>query len=540
MKLPSKRRRRRDYRVCRLADDLGISGRTIKRCLNRHPELAVPLRATRCKGEWRFDYPKADGKYEAFLPAARAALDRITAGRLSQRDEREHELKQKCIREHFGPYTDADRAELVEAVEKAHCAKCHLKAQEQLEKFDDCRRWIEVPARRILKQEQAASRKLSKRIGADFKRFLGFGDEQRERDVARLTLALTRKRARMKMDNEGRWRDTDFDRWDTDVRDIPGTARRIASRFNCAVRDAIKHWPAHLEEKRRRDEQEIARQKESGLLRNGETVWREYHKPSGAWAYFHVKLPQTPAQIRAECERIQGMWPEPQDWPSEDWETAKREIIRAWEKRTLYEAALELIRENTTVNAENLRFLLFRDEQHEMAYKNYWFRQDEEKRLTGLDHIWLGQQYLERPAGRRLFERTNPFYGERGISLREFWQRYATQEIEAAMYAARNADASDINRGSKSGDDPSGVEPEILENMTQRDDKLGHAEDQKLQQRVDPAWASRHRTQITNNPEVERWLEGLSGEARRTAEQALSDPFFDKNETCRRALTDCL
>src|SRR5207247_11340101 len=121
-----------------------------------------------------------ESDYEAYVRAAKAALDRVTRGRLSQRDQREHELMQKCIQEHFGPYTDDDRAELVEAVEKAHCAKCRLKAQEQLEEFDDCRRrWIEVPARRILKHEQAASRNLSKRIGADFKRFLGFGDEQR-------------------------------------------------------------------------------------------------------------------------------------------------------------------------------------------------------------------------------------------------------------------------------------------------------------------------------------------------------------------------
>lgn len=535
MKLPAKRRRRRDYRVSRLADDLGISGRTIKRCLNRHPELAAMLRAKRCDREWRFDYPESESEYGAYLPEARAALDRVVSGRLSRREERNHELMEDYIREHFGPYTDADRAEFAEAVEKAQSAEARLKAQQQLEKFDDCRRWAEVDARRMLKHDQAASRKYSKQCYARFKRYLGYGDAQRERDVDRLTLALTRKRARMKADKDGRWLDTDFDRWEADAKEIPGTARLIASRFKCPVRDAIQHWREHLEreseQQRRRHEHESAWAKERGLLKDGETTWREFHRPSGTWAHFSLPRVKTPAEISAECERIQELWPEPEDLKRAE------EIKRAWEKRTLYEAALELVREDKKVSGENLRLLLFRVEQHEMEYKNYRFRQEEEKTLAGLDHIWFGQPYRDRPAARRLFERTNPFYGERGISRREFRQRYTADDIKEAESAALTADASDINRGSKPDDSQALVETEILKNMARLGHRLEPERGQNPQQTIDPIWASRHHQQVqAEKPAIEKWLAGLSDEDRKKEAEALSDSFSDNKPKRKNAL----
>src|SRR5438045_2802916 len=100
MNFPVKRRLRRAYRVRRLAEDLGISGRTIKRLLDDHPGLAGTLRARKCGREWRFDYPERG--YEAYVSAAKGAVDCLTNGRLSRRWERNREPMQQCIREHFG------------------------------------------------------------------------------------------------------------------------------------------------------------------------------------------------------------------------------------------------------------------------------------------------------------------------------------------------------------------------------------------------------------------------------------------------------
>ncbi len=196
-------------------------------------------------------------------------------------------------------------------------------------------------------------------------------------------------------------------------------------------------------------------------------------------------------------------------------------IRRAWEERTLYEAAVELVHDNQTVSAKNLWPLLFRDEEHEIEYKNYWFRHAEEQKLANFPHIWIGQDYLRRPAdyARKPFERTNAFCGERGISAREFWQRYTPQDIKQAENTARNVDASDINRGSRSDDGEAVMEAEILENMMQPGERS--------QQSIDQAWADTHRQRITNNPEIVKWLAGLSEEDQKTAMEALRDPFLE-------------
>src|SRR5207244_1812020 len=166
------------------------------------------------------------------------------------------------------------------------------------------------------------------------------------------------------------------------------------------VRDSIKHWREHLEllneKNRRHNEQEVASLRRLGSL--APELERELCETdlsndgrcicvSSNFTGSHlVQLRQvkTPAQITAECERIELLWPEPQDWPEpEDWAKAEKEIKRAWERRTLYEAAFELMRDDKSVDTENLLLLLFRDERHEMEYKNYWFRDEQEKRLAG-------------------------------------------------------------------------------------------------------------------------------------------------------------
>src|SRR5262245_33611644 len=128
MKLAIKRRRRRDYRVGRLAEDLGISGRTIKRCLNRHPQLAVSLRATRFKGEWRFDYPKSKGEYQAYLSEAQTALGSLSDGRLSRQQERVHREVWEYIAENYGDCPNGERAKLIEAIENAQTGDQRQKA----------------------------------------------------------------------------------------------------------------------------------------------------------------------------------------------------------------------------------------------------------------------------------------------------------------------------------------------------------------------------------------------------------------------------
>jgi hypothetical protein len=454
------------------------------------------------------------------------ALDRIRGGRLSRYLERDREFVQEYFKEHGFPFTDEDRAAFAQAVKKAPNADARRGAEQSLQWFDENRRGLEGHARGQIRREQAAHRRLLERISTDFDDYFGFGDEQREQDVARLTLALKRKRARMGNDGEGDCHETDFDRWEADAEQIPGTARQIASRFNCPVSDAIKHWLEHLErmneKNRHRCEEERAQLKERGLLKDGEHGWREFHQPSGTWAHFHLPEVKTPQQISAECERIEQLWPDAKDWPApKDWKKAQREIRRAWEKRTLYEAALELVHDNKIVSAKNLWSSLFRDEEHERKCKNYWFRQAEEEKLAKLPHIWFGQDYLKRPAdyARKPFERANPFCGERGISSREFWQRYTPQDIDQAEAAARNADASDINRGSRSGDGEAVVEPEVLENMMQPGEKS--------QQSIDQAWAAGHRRRAANDPEIKKWVAGLSDEHQKKALEALHDPFSE-------------
>jgi hypothetical protein len=443
MKTGQKTRRRRDYSVSRLADALGTSARNIKRWLSKYPELAATFRTEKSRGEWRFDYPKSESGLKAYLLRAREAAERITGGGFGKRQERLNQQVQEYIEEHGHPYTDEDRAAFVQAVETARDPASRRSAEGHLRWFDEQRQWFERYARAQIRSDQARDRERLQRIGADFDEYFGFGDEQRERDAERLAVALKRKRARMGTGGEGGWHDADFDRWEADVKEIPGTARRIAARFNCSVSEAVKHWSDHLarinEENRRRCEEERARLKERGLLKDGEHQWREFHHPSGAWAHFHLPEVKTPEQISAECERIEQLWPEAEDWPDPDnWQRAGEEIRRAWERRTLYEAALELARDNQPVTADGLCRLVFADEEHEMRYKNHWFRHEEEMRLAGLPHQWLGQDYFARPEGyaRQRYERASAFHGERGISLREFWLRYTAHDVKEARQGA--------------------------------------------------------------------------------------------------------
>ncbi len=295
MKLTLKGRSRRGYRVSRLATDIGISARTIKRRLKDHPELATPLCAKMIGGEWRFNYPP-DGEYQSYLLRAKGALDRVCGGHLGRCQERDRELVQKWIQEHGYAYTDDDRAAFAEAVEKAPNADARRSTEQSLQWFDEQRKWLERRVREELRTDQASSRRLLERTSDDIKVYFGFGDEQREQDVARLILALNRKRARMGNDGEKDCHDTDYDRWEADAGEIPGTARRIAGLFNCPVRDAIKHWPEHLErmneENRRRYDEQRARVNERSLPKDGEHGWREFLLPSRTWAHFQFSRGQ--------------------------------------------------------------------------------------------------------------------------------------------------------------------------------------------------------------------------------------------------------
>jgi hypothetical protein len=528
----------------RLADDLRISGRTIKRRLDEHPELADALRARKCRGEWRFDYPMADSEYRTYLSVAKAALDRVTGGRLSRYQRRLDGEIQEYFVEHGYPYTNEDRAAFVEAGETAKDPDSRLRAEQHLQWFDKRRQWFERYARRELECDEAAHRRTLERIGADFDHYLGYGDTQREQDIARLKLALHHNRARMERNEKGGWDDTDFEQWQADVEQIPCTARQIASYFKCPVSQAIKHWRDYLEHRneinRRHNDQEIAELRRLGSLApNVERLLREADVSQkacdlcvcGEFTRRHVQLWQvkTPAQVSAECERIEQLWPEPEDWPApKDWDKAVREIRRVWETTTLHEAALELVRDNQPVTTDNLRRLLFRDEEHEMGYKNHCFRREDEKRLAGLPHVWLGQDHFDRPVGyaARPFERANAFYGERGISRREFRQRYTRRDVKVADAAARAAVAVDVNQGSKPEDSQTVPDPGSLTSMVRLDQHgkpILSKEDRQKQQDgfVGGAAAVRVRREFREDKELGALLAGGRARERAEVENAL-------------------
>src|SRR5260370_21279729 len=103
-----------------------------------------------------------------------------------------------------------------------------------------------------------------------------------------------------------------------------------------------------MEGTRRHNEQEIDGLRQYGKL--DESVERTLREAvvtkrvcdftvCGDFMRRHVQLWQvkSPAQISAECERVEAFWPEPHDWPSDDWENATTPFRLAMQKRTWLE-----------------------------------------------------------------------------------------------------------------------------------------------------------------------------------------------------------
>jgi hypothetical protein len=216
-----------------------------------------------------------------------------------------------------------------------------------------------------------------------------------------------------------RWCGKEPEEWQAKIEEMVVTARRVALQYECPLQQAIRLWPAFLEAK--------------------------------------GKLPET---IQEELEEVVFFWPEEAHWAK-----AERAKVRAWEIRTLAEAALELVRDGKPVTAGNLWALLHLSERHQMEYRNHWFRHEEEPKLAGSAYVWLGQPHLVRPAGHthKPFERSYPFCGERGISRAEFFQRYSKKDIREAeraaatlgyAYEGKSLDAVIADTGADDEDEP--------------------------------------------------------------------------------------
>ena len=99
-------------------------------------------------------------------------------------------------------------------------------------------------------------------------------------------------------------------------------------------------------------------------------------------------------------------------WPTQaQWKQAASELERHWRKRTLAEAAYELVKENKSITGENLTPFLFLNEGRELMWKQH-------EKLRQIPDAYLPTDIYS--------------YGRRGISLRLFRQRYKRSDVAEA------------------------------------------------------------------------------------------------------------
>jgi hypothetical protein len=220
-------------------------------------------------------------------------------------------------------------------------------------------------------------------------RDLGFGggeleQKQRNRELEILRHAMLLKRASIQIkdeqDGEDHLPETDLPELETEVRNCCFVANWIAARFQCPVREAVKHWA-------------------------------EFCRDT-------PKEKRTDEDIAAEVTGVERLWP-----TTKQWDRAQTQLERDWQIRILAEAAWELMRAEQRVTGINLAPLVFRNQRTED---------------TWLSH----QQHLELKAkGNEVFcdEETLCRRAKRGISVREFRQRYTKRDLTMAIKHANAA-----------------------------------------------------------------------------------------------------
>ncbi|HOX02652.1 MAG TPA: hypothetical protein PKW32_09820 [Verrucomicrobiota bacterium] len=230
---------------------------------------------------------------------------------------------------------------------------------------------------------------------------LGGNDLRRERDLRILACAMAFKRAQRRISDQ-RWSTLDEDSfsqepeykvdesrwgdladWQSNVRKCCAAARIISARYNCSVFRTMDHWRAFLLQE------------------------REQNQKAG--------LPGPDIDI--ELGLIENLWPD-----TEQIDTAAKVFDRQWQVETLTKAVFELVQNGRPVTATRVSRLLFRNQVHEME--------------------WLASQVC--PAKVRVnANHAPPAWNEvqckRGISVREYHNRYCDKDIARAKKAAIQA-----------------------------------------------------------------------------------------------------
>jgi hypothetical protein len=210
---------------------------------------------------------------------------------------------------------------------------------------------------------------------------LGFGDAQRESDIEILRRALSLKRSLASPDDASLL-DSLAD-WQRAADNCCATARMVTSHYQCRIEDAPRHWRQFL------------------LLNRKERVQLQL-----------FPLP-TDAEIEAECEDLEELWPEPKHW-----RLAREQVQRIWLTQTLGEAAALLVASGQPVKGATLAPLLFRNH----IAQDCW--------------LMVQRHNILRSQGRDIFADGDAYrYGKRGISLRLFRHRYTKKDIDEAQRA---------------------------------------------------------------------------------------------------------
>jgi hypothetical protein len=273
------------------------------------------------------------------------------------------------------------------------------------------------------------------------------------------------------------WLILDPPEWDAIAEDLKITARRIARRYDCPIKETIGHWAAFL-----------------------------------------ASEGKSPQQVQDMTVQAEFFWPEGRHWSK-----AEQERRRTWEMKTLAAAAREiLIKEDdpSKVSGKHLAPLLFRNPESQSVYHNREARQEDTEKAEARGHPLPGLAYMTRPAGYQAkpHARPDPEYGERGISRAEFFKRYNREDIAKAKKAALIANAPDVNVN----------RDKDVSNMTRLDGALKHEKEEPAQ-RIDQDWSDRHNERLKqNSPKIEAWLASLSEAHREIAQEALNNPFSDE------------
>lgn len=490
MKTYEKRRREPGFSL--LANLLEKDVRTLHRWITKRPELRSILRVQRQGKQWRIDYPENQLEFENWIEEVRRAISTFT---------RTPERKSEFVRE-----------------------------------------------------------------GLEFLGFAGEEEErkQRERDIEILRHALLLKHASRKLpaqeaDDDGQSEDnppSSAER-ETEVVDLCTNVRMVSVQFKCRVEDVLGYWrefcKIYREEHRKYNAPKENWLKECGLYERAQQLLPEAQRPgallafigaaradgkprvklyrfdrlwrsnrNGCWRTVHFRKEViqllrvgTDEEIAAEVSRVKELWPDPMHW-----QRARKQHERDWQLKTLGEAALELVRDELPVNGKVLAPILFRNPTVQDAWKLHQ------------RHLNLKQQGTEVMCDEDDAKgRCN--FGKRGISLREFRQRYTKKEVtetrnkaEAVHIASlRSVLNKEVIYGQPAKDDEDA--PEKDEAGVGVRDEHGEALTNATEKEKDfasPETTLRVRRQLEQS---QAEFDALTQEERRKIEAALGRPLED-------------